>query len=181
MLMTTSPSYIITVRQEQQKNQKKTMIGWRCVYCNQLVEGKDYQELYNQIVSLKVSDSSRCHAFRNTANITNSNRYGYAHRVSSTIPKCYDKFSETFAKILGNSRWYKVRKKERGGHRSYERLSCYLCIHRIYRAYLRLIEDTCQGCMLSMLMLVLIYKGREYVLIANPEFSPLFTTIVTSR
>ena len=46
------------------------MIRWRCVYCNQIVEGKDYQELYNQIVSLKVVDPSRCHAFRNTANIT---------------------------------------------------------------------------------------------------------------
>jgi hypothetical protein len=76
MLMNTSPSNIITVRQkqEQSKNQKKnekpTMIRWRCVYCNQIVEGKDYQELYNQIVSLKVSDSYRCHAFRNIANIT---------------------------------------------------------------------------------------------------------------
>lgn len=71
MFMTTSPSNIITVRQQQQqKNQKKTMIRWKCVYCNQIVEGKDYQELYDQIMSLKVSDSSKCHAFRNTANIT---------------------------------------------------------------------------------------------------------------
>ncbi|MGH9976329.1 MAG: hypothetical protein ACRD8Z_10905 [Nitrososphaeraceae archaeon] len=23
-------------------NQKKTMIRWKCVYCNQIVEGKDY-------------------------------------------------------------------------------------------------------------------------------------------
>ena len=72
LMMTTSPSNIITVRQQQHKNQKKNekLIRWRCVYCNQLVEGKDYHELYNRIVSLKVSDPSRCHAFRNTANIT---------------------------------------------------------------------------------------------------------------
>lgn len=74
MLLTTSPPNIITVRQQQQESQKKNenpnMIRWRCKYCSQIVEGKDYQELYNQIVSLKVSDPSRCHAFRNTANIT---------------------------------------------------------------------------------------------------------------
>ncbi len=71
--MTTSPSNVIVIRQQnQEKNQKKNdkLIRWRCVYCNQIVDGKDYQELYDQIVSLKVSDSSRCHAFRNTVNIT---------------------------------------------------------------------------------------------------------------
>ena len=70
-------------------------------------------------MSLKVSDSSRCHAFRNACEYNFSNGYSYAHRVSSTIPKCYDEISETFPRYLGNPRWYEVRNNKKEDRKSY--------------------------------------------------------------
>lgn len=60
-------------------------------------------------------------------------------------------------------------------------------LYNIHARFLLLNKIYIRRRVLSMLVLVLllilmpIYPRREYVLVANPEFTPLFTTIVAPR